>query len=69
MVSDLNDYPGFFSKHRKEKHNVADENMNEVDENMNAVDGKLNTFDENTEMTLAGEPKSSPKSVTKRLVF
>lgn len=43
--------------------------MNEVDENMNAADGKLNTFDENTEMALAGEPKSSPKSVTKRLVF
>lgn len=54
----------FFSNHRKEKHkhNVADENMN-------AVDGKLNTFDENEEMALAGEPKSSPKSITKRLVF
>lgn len=61
----------FFSNHRKEKHkhNVADENMNEIDENMNAVDGKLNTFDENEEMALAGEPKSSPKSITKRLVF
>ena len=43
--------------------------MNEVDENMNAVDGKMNTFDENTEMALPREPKSSPKSVTKRLVF
>ena len=43
--------------------------MNEVDENMNAVDGKMNTFDENTEMALPGELKSSPKSVTKRLVF
>ena len=49
--------------------NEVDENMNAVDENMNAVDGKLNSFGENTEMALAGEPKSSPKSVTKRLVF